>query len=1020
MKYIISIIGGLSVALIANFSMVQASYGAEAGATEEVIVTGSRIRQDPVDEKSPILIVDQAEIERTGLTSIGDFLQRLSVSGSTLNTRFNSSGNFGFPPDGSGIGAGASQVDLRHLSSKRVLVLVDGIRWVNGSSASGVAAATDLNTIPVSIIDKIEVLEDGASTIYGSDAIAGVVNIITKKDYDGFGISAYTGDFSEGGGTTNEYSLSMGSSDDDHSTFFNFSYTSQDEIRAADVAQARESAGPGTANLHGSSGTPQGRYVFEYTPITDPNGDALFINATLNDSTGSPFFDPSNPLGFTGFVQNGVDDDMVPIYDAQFGSATDDYHAWSNDDRFNFAPFNLVVTPSERTAIYGQSDRVLTGNTRVYVKGLYNNRKSTNQAAPEPLFIGSDAGNGNILDTIDIDVTNPFNPFGISIIAADQAYFMGRRPLEGGPRVFKQDVDTWYTGAGLTGEFEAADRDFFWDVNVAWSRNQANQIKTGGYNARKLKTALGPAFMDGGTWRCGTPGNEVSGCVPFNFFGGQGADGSGTITQEMLSWVAFTQQDSSEQELVDFTANISGDLVEMPGGALAFAAGIEHREQDGTFQPDSIVVAGDSAGIPALPTSGGFDVDEFYAEVLVPLLSDQSGADLLELSAAARRSDYSTFGSDSTTKFGVRWRPTEDLLIRANLGEGLRAPSIGELFGSRSRFDATIADPCSDFLDESAAVQANCIDNGVPSDGSYVQLGGQISVLTGGNRALQPETVDSTTFGVVYSPSWVDDIDWLEGLTVEAMYYEHDLDNAIQAVDAQTTLDSCANSGEAQFCDAIGRTGSGVINRFINQLTNIGGIETDGWDLNIGVVGPDTGIGQFSAQWRNTFLNEYTEILVDPSSPSGFQRRSLEGIEENDRGKPEWKSTLVVDWLYGDWSAAWTMRYIDEQSEACSDFLDGTADDPSPDSLTSLGLCSQPHPTDDSLSMNKLDATMFNDFQVTYTPGAWGEGISFTLGINNIFEEDPPACYSCSLNGYDPSTYDNPGRFTYIRANWKR
>ena len=194
-----TIVGGCLIAVAANLSTVpfQVSVGAEAD--EEVLVTGSRIRQDPLDEKSPILNIDEQEIDRTGLTSIGDFLQRLSVSGSTLNTRFNSSGNFGFPPDGSGIGAGASQVDLRHLGSKRVLVLVDGIRWVSGSSASGVAAATDLNTIPVSIIERIEVLEDGASAIYGSDAIAGVVNIITKKDYDGLGVSAYVGDFSEGG-----------------------------------------------------------------------------------------------------------------------------------------------------------------------------------------------------------------------------------------------------------------------------------------------------------------------------------------------------------------------------------------------------------------------------------------------------------------------------------------------------------------------------------------------------------------------------------------------------------------------------------------------------------------------------------------------------------------------------------------------------------------------------------------------------------------------------------------------------
>ncbi|MDH3372575.1 MAG: TonB-dependent receptor [Gammaproteobacteria bacterium] len=998
--------------------VAQAQESARAGERlEEVIVTGSRIRQDPLAESGPVMQVSNEDLLKSGLTSIGDFLQRLPSSGGALNARFNSSGNFGFPPDGSGVGAGSSQVDLRHLNAKRVLVLVDGMRWISESSASGVGSATDLNTIPISIIDRIEVLEDGASAIYGADAIAGVVNIITKKNFEGFEISGYGGSFSEGDGDTVEGSLSIGSVSDQSSVFLNVSYTDQKSVSAADVKQARESAGPGTSNLHGSSGTPQGRYVFEYTPITDPNGDALFINGTLNDGTSSPFFDPTNPLGFTGFIQDGVDDDGNPVYAAQFGAPTDDYHLWSNADRFNFAPFNKVVTPSKRTSVYGQADYNLNDDVKFYLKGLYNNRRSDNQAAPEPLFIGSDAGNGNILDTISIDVTNPYNPFGISINADEQSYFMGRRPLEGGPRIFEQDVDTWYVGSGLVGEFSTGERDFFWDLNVAWSRNQANQIKTGGYNARKLKQALGPAFTDGsGNFVCGTPGNPIDGCVPFNFFGGQGATGEGTITEEMLGWVAFTQQDSSVQQLTNFTANVSGDIVDMPAGPLAFAAGFEYRDQEGSFQPDAIVVAGDSAGIPAQPTSGDFDVNAFYVEFNVPLLSERPGADLLDLSIAARSADYSTFGSETTTKFGVRWRPTSDLLLRAGFGEGFRAPAIGELFGLQSRFDATIADPCSDFNNTgvSQTVIDNCIAEGVPNDGSYVQLGGQISVLTGGNPELQPETVDSTNFGIVWSPSFVEDVGWIEDLSIEFTYYKHELSDAIQAVDAQTILDSCANIGEPAFCNLIGRTASGVINRFDNQLTNIGGIDTDGYDFNLTYLGPETERGQFRVAWMNSLLNDFTEILLDPSSSTGFQERSLEGIEENDRGKPEWTSTLVVDWFYEDWSVAWTLRYIDGLIERCQDFLDG-----SPDSLANLGVCSQPDFDDNSLSLNKLDSTMFNDLQVTWRPSNMDDALTITLGINNVFNEDPPACYSCSLNGYDPSTYDMPGNFTYLRATWR-
>lgn len=976
-------------AALAVLASAVSAQNAPTGQEEEILVTGSRIRQSPLETPGPVVTLTTEDLQRAGVTSVGDVLMRLSASGGALNTRFNSSGNFGFPPDGGGVGAGSAQVDLRHLGSKRVLVLVDGMRWVNESSASGVGSATDLNTIPVSIIDRVEVLEDGASAIYGSDAIAGVVNIITKKSFDGVEVSGYFGDYSEGDGSTREYALTLGTAGERTSAVVNLSYTKQDGISSADVDQARESNGPGTSNLQGSSGTPQGRFAFVH-PV------AGSIDCTINDGAAPDpgelalDFDPANPC------------------------AGDDFHPFGAEDRFNFAPFNYVVTPSERTGIFGQATHQLFDNVRVYGRGLYNNRKSANQAAPTPLFLGSEAGNGNRLDTIGVDATNPYNPFGVDIPA--EGLFLTRRPLEAGPRIFEQDVDTWYLGGGLEGEFQAADRSFFWDVNGAWSRNNANQIKFGDFNSRRIEDALGPAFQDtDGTWRCGTPDDPIPGCVPLNLFGGQGPDGQGTITQEMLDYVTFIEQDTSEQELVLFTANLSGDILQLPAGSLAFAAGVEHRELEGSYQPDAIIVAGDSSDVPSQPTSGGYDVDEYYAELNIPLLAGKPLADLLDLSLAARNSDYSTSGSDTTTRFGARWRPTQNLLLRATVAEGLRAPSIGELFGSQSRFDATIEDPCSDFLNSGVSQEVidNCIAQGVPADGSYVQSNPQISVLTGGNPELEPETSDSLNFGIVFSPDWGDSVPFIETLDFELSWYQHEIDGAIQPVDAQVILDSCANTNADAFCSLIGRTNLGTINRLDNQLTNIGGIDTSGWDFIVTYASPVTNFGQFTVSWQNTFLEEYTEIIADSSSPSGFAERSLEGIEENDRGRPEWKFTLAVDWFYGNWKAGWTMRYFDELTESCNDSFAGT-----PISLTNLGLCSDPDFEDNTQSLNKLDSTFFNDVQVTYT--AFDGQVDFTLGVNNVLDEDPPVCYSCSLNGYDPSIYDVPGRFTYLRAVWRR
>ncbi len=936
----------------------------ERNVLEEVIVTGSKIRSAAIDRSSPVNILGREELERTGITSVADILNQLPNSGSSLNTRFNSSGNFGFPPDGGGIGAGAAQVDLRNLGSKRTLVLVDGVRWVNGSSASGVSAATDLNTIPLGVIDRIEVLEDGASAIYGSDAIAGVVNIITKKEFEGVEFTAYGGEYDDDDGETTELSLSWGVSSDTTNVFFGLTYNDQEEVLARDRdISSFPLPGVNECTPSCSSGTPQGRFF-----LTDPNtGNQLDL--TTNDGVGGvPVYDPTNP-----------------------GGPNDDFHPFTTADRFNFSQFNLVMAPVERWNFFTQITSELTPNIRSNIKAMYNNRESTNQAAPEPLFIGPEAGNGNIMDTISVDVTNPYNPFGFTVDAETNGFFMGRRPLEAGPRIFEQDVDTWYVSGSLEGDFEWAGRNFYWDVTAAYSKNEASQQKQGAFNSARLKRALGP--LD----EC------TDGCVPFNFFGGQGADGQGTITPEMLDYVGFIQKDESEQELTNYLVNFSGTVIELPAGPLGFAVGYEYRDQEGSFTPDPVVVAGESAGVPSSPTSGSFDVDEFFIELNVPLLKEQPFAHELELSYAWRNSDYDTIGDDDTNKFGIRWKPIEDLMFRATWSEGFRAPGIGELFGSAARFDQTIDDPCSGLTAASdPQLVSNCGALGVPTDGSYTQFNSQISVTTGGNENLEAETSDNTIFGVVYAPSWVDRVGWIDAIEFEVNYFDIELDDAIQALDAQVQLDSCVATLDPSLCGGISRTPGGVINGFDNQLTNIGGIETEGFDFTVSYASPETRYGSFSARWVGTSLDEYTEII--PTS-DGFAEIDREGTEIGDpeRGFPEFKTNFYLDWTYGNWAAGWTMRYIDELEERC------------PDAASGLNLCS-----DEANGSNEMDDVFYNDIQVTWTPEINFGSLAVQVGANNIFDEDPPECYSCALNGFDATLYDVPGVFYYARLTFRQ
>ncbi|VAW46831.1 TonB-dependent receptor, partial [hydrothermal vent metagenome] len=531
---------------------------------------------------------------------------------------------------------------------------------------------------------------------------------------------------------------------------------------------------------------------------------------------------------------------------------------------------------------------------------------------------------------------------------------------------------TAYFSTGLEGSFTAVDRNWFWDVNGAYGKNEGSQRKTGALNIARIATALGPVDV------C----NNTPGCVPLNIFGGQG-DGSGTITPEMLNYISFVQSDNSEQELTDFTANISGDLFELPAGPLSVAVGYEYRKKSGFFQPDAVVVAGESNGVPASPTSGEFSVDEFYAEFLVPVLADQKFAELLDFSVAFRSSDYSTSGSDTTSKFGFQYMPTSNLMFRGSFAEGLRAPSIGELFGTQARFDAQLNDPCNS-VNGITPNLPGC--SGVP-DG-YEQINPQISTLTGGNPGLSPEEAETLTLGLIYSPEWADDLSWANSLDFELTYYDIEVEGAIQAVDAQFILDTCSTSPGNSLCSNFSRDSFGNIENFSNQLTNIGSIETSGVDFNVNWTSPQFDWGFLQAAWNNSFVNEFNE-----------DGRDLDGIEVNNSGIPNWNSNLYTTINYHNWKVIWGTRHIGGLTETCAAFLIGQ------------GLCS-----DEAAGTNNLGGTTYHDLQIIFPE--WNT-VQFEVGVNNITDKQPPTCFSCSLNGYDPSTYDGEGQFAYVRATIK-
>ncbi len=918
---------------------------------DTISVTGSRIKQTNAVTAQPVYVMDRAKIEETGVASVGELLQQLTASGKALNAKFNSSGNFGYPPDGGGIGAGSAQVDLRNLGSQRVLVLVDGIRWVNESSASGVSGSADLNTIPLAIIDRVEVLEDGASAIYGSDAIAGVVNIITRKSFKGAELHTYYGEYSRGG-ETKDASFTIGTGGDRWNAVFAASYYKQDRISSGDWGQSSFPE-PNAGLAAGSSGTPQGRFVF-----FDPTG-TNFYSITLNNGTTSPVFVPGNPNGGT-------------------------YHQFTGADRFNFAPYNLLLTPSERKALFASATIDISDNTRLHFKGLFNNRQSTNQAAPEPIFVGPGAGTGGIADTISIPANHPYNPFGFALDASNNFVFIGRRPLEVGPRIFTQNVDTWYFNVGLDGLFDIGDRNFGWDANYVHSRNSATQRFTNGYNVAHIRTALGdPAVC------AATPG-----CVPLDIFGGQARP----FTRQMIDYIITNQRDASTQVLDSFSFNLTGDLFAIADRNAGFAAGAEYRKYKGDFNPDPLRQTGESQDSFASPISASYDVKEVYGEFNFPVLAT------LDLTAAVRWSDYSTFGSTTTGKVGFRWQPIEDVVVRGTYSQGFRAPNLGELYGL-TQFGATLTDPCgptgAPVVDRtngvSPGLEAACVAAGVPDN--FEQANTQITTFTGGNRDLDPEKSDSWTIGAVYSPGWAEDQSWSRKLDFEVGYYDHKIDGAILSADLQSLLDACYTTGngtDPKVCSPFTRGSSGNLNPPNNFLQNFGTVKTSGADLKINWLSPEWGFGSLSAALQTTWVREYKAVDGDGNVSS---RRV--GIEVGDSAIPEWQTNAQLGWHKGNFDVAYGLRYIDSVEEDCNNATISTV----PNCLNARAV-------------NKLGAVTYHDVQFSWN-NALFDGLKLSVGGNNVFGKEPPICVTCSLNGYDAGTYDLPGAFWYVSADYR-
>jgi iron complex outermembrane receptor protein len=937
-------LGGVALGAHAAY----AQDAAPSGQLQRVEVTGSRIRQVDLETAQPIQVMTQEQIQKSGLITVGDILNQLSSAGTP---DFDRGGSLTSNREN-----GGQYISLRNLGSNRLLVLVDGKRWTQT-----VDGFTDMSTIPSAMIERIEVLKDGASSIYGSDAISGVVNIILKKRLEGGQLSIYTGANDKADGRNKDFSISYGANSDKTSLMFGLSHTEQGTVWARSRDITKYPKGP----RHPTSGLGVGPWG-EVLPL-DFSSD-LVLNHTGGEG--------GNGIGVGADPRNPAN-----------------YHDWDGRaaDNFNSASQMMFQMPNKLDTLFTKGTIELPYDMQFSTTAMYSQRSSTAQVAGYPLNSESQSSY-----PVYIDKNSYWNGFG-------QDLYFYRRTVEV-PRVTDNENRTLHIDATLSGNFAVSGKSWNWDVGYNHSAVRGTTLGTGNINLLNLKKALGPSFMNAsGAVQCGTAAAPIAlaECQPFNIIGGPG-----TNSQEAINYIMSTGQATYGSTINSATANISGELLQLPAGMLGVAAGLEHREVRGYDIPGQFEQSGYSTDLAGNPTIGRYSVREAYAEVNIPILKGVSFADLLSVDLATRYSDYSNFGNTTNSKASVMWKPIKDLLVRGTYAQGFRAPTVGDTFGGGQQTFDTYADPCDSEYGQrgTAGVDARCAAAGAPAGFRQLdQTGTPIGDAGGsqspypfmagaGNSALQPERAKTKTVGFVYSPSF------LPGFSGSLDWYNIKVNNLITGISATQVAEYCYVQNVQSFCNAIKRDPiTGQITNLARGNANLGALETEGYDLSFAYRLPRNPYGQFGLRSDSTFVTKYRTKADETSDWS-----SSLGEYDGSGGVAYYrvKSNISLDWNLGNWSATWTARYFGGVRDKC---YSGTVECSNPAGSANWGT-----------KYNKLGAMVYNDVSVSYKTPWKGQ---IMVGANNVFDKAPRTTILGAASSSAVDANLPIDRFIYARYN---
>ncbi len=963
-----SLAAGVTLALASAAMPAFAQDAVDAPGTqqlESVTVTGSRIRKADIETAQPIIVLDRAAIEKQGFNSVADILQNLTESGSPAISRAEALA--------SGEDVGGYYVDLRNIGNNRTLILLNGKRL--GATTSG---SQDLSQIPMGAIERIEVLKDGASALYGSDAIAGVVNIITRSHFDGSEASAYVGQYDQGDGTKQTFNMTFGAHNERGSLTMSAEYAKEDPVWAKNRPFSAYNAGP----RHPNSGlTPVSQWGAAYFPDGSCPGqdDSRYGACTLN-----PGGDPLNPLDYHGTNSAGGGSDLTNSNQAMW-----------------------LQTGTERRSLFVSGDYSITDNIKFVTDALYNKRDTTQQIAGYPFQSG--------VFGIPLSADSYYNPFGSHHGYAEPTEIDFLRRGWEMPRKTESALQTYRISGGLQGNFDIGGRNWAWDVGGYVNTNDVVKTARGDFSLSGLQGALGPSFLDPATGlvTCGAAdaplpyGTAPGSCMPWNPMLPAGQGGSGSLGDPALQAVLYPYyHDTGRTKTVDYSANVTGSVFTLPAGDLGVAAGFETRRESGSYVPDAFSQAGLSTNLSSGPTGGSYSVNEYYLEVDVPLVKDVPFVRELSVNVAGRYSDYSTFGNTTNGKFSLTWKPIDDLLVRGNYAQGFRAPTIADLYGGLSGTFDDYTDPCDTVKGAAAnnpAVAARCATGaGVPqAPPDYTQIGQGgtkcdsypcqtgTQFFAGSNPALQAETATSKTLGIVYSPRWI------QGLDFSLDWYRIRINNAIAADTAQDILDDCYLRNNDARCSALlfTRDANGVINYALRGNTNRGWIDTEGYDFGVNYRLPEFAFGRFALHWNTTYVAHNNSKATNDATVV----ETYTGLGSNFRTR----SNASADWTLGDFGASWTTRYYSSIKENCSYAAE----------------CSMPDhsaPDTGAQPLNRSGANTFHDLQVRWN-APWKATIS--AGANNVFNHEGPVLYSKPNSTYSYYGGFDIGRFYYLRYN---